>query len=176
MPKRTDVPSWVTLTANEQLMWSAHPSLWSVWGSIVVGLIVVGLGICGVILLDGILRLVSIAPIVVGLLMIGITYLGNRSIQYVLTNEEIYKKSGIFSRNVKNIRLDRIQNTSYTQSLPERLMSFGSIRIDTAGTGGTDLILTDVSNPEHVNGVITEQLDVHPESKVGEGKEESQAA
>lgn len=158
MPEHTDVPTWVTLTAEEQLVWSDHPSLRSVWGSIVVGLIVIGLGIGGL-FLGGIVQLIAIAPIGIGLLMIGVTYFGNRSIQYVLTSEEVYKKTGIFSRNVVNIRLDRIQNTSYTQSLPERLLGFGSIQIDTAGTGGTDISLTDVPNPEHVNGLITEQLD-----------------
>lgn len=58
-----------------------------------------------------------------------------------------------------NIRIERVQNTSYRQSFPPLLLGVGSIQINTAGTSGTDLILTDVLNPEHVNGLITEQLD-----------------
>lgn len=159
MPGNVDVPSWVTLTADEQLIWSDHPSLRSAWGTVITGLIVIGLGLGGIILSSDVLRIISIAPVGIGFVMIAITYFRHQSIQYVLTSEEVYKKTGILSRNVINIRLDRIQNTSYSQSLPERFLSYGSIRVDTAGTGGTDLTLVNVPNPEHVNGLITEQLD-----------------
>lgn len=80
MAKRTDVPSWVTLTPDEQLMWSNHPSLWSVWRLLGIGLILIGLGISGAIFLDDILRLVSLASVVGGLLIVGITYFSNRSV------------------------------------------------------------------------------------------------
>lgn len=159
MQEKTDAPSWVTLTEGEELVWSGHPSLLSVGGSFVVGLIFIVIGIGVAIFFEGVIRLLSLIPIGLGLFMIVVTYINYLSVQYVLTSEEVYKKTGILSRNVVNIRLDRIQNTSYSQSLPERFMTYGSIQIDTAGTGGTDIRLADVPNPEHVNGLITEHLD-----------------
>ncbi|RRJ31001.1 PH domain-containing protein [Halocatena pleomorpha] len=159
MQGNSDTPSWVTLTEGEQLVWNGHPSLRSVGGTFVVGLILIAVGIGIGALFEDVIRLLSLVPIGLGLFIAGVTYVNYRSVQYVLTAEEVYKKSGIISRNVVNIRLDRIQNTSYTQSLPERFLGYGHIQIDTAGTGGSDLILEDVPNPEHVNGLITEYLD-----------------
>lgn len=159
MQEKTDAPSWVTLTDGEQVVWSGHPSLLSVGGSVVVGIIFIAIGISAGIFFEGVLRLLSLLPIGLGLFMIVVTYINHRSVQYVLTSEEVYKKTGILSRNVVNLRLDRIQNTSYSQSLPERFLTYGSIQIDTAGTGGTDIRLANVPNPEHVNGLITKYLD-----------------
>ncbi|WP_330630951.1 PH domain-containing protein [Halocatena halophila] len=159
MQENSDAPSWVTLTEGEILVWSGHPSLLSAGGSFLVGFILVVTGIGVGIFNDGLARLLALVFVGIGILMVGATYVNYRSTQYVLTSEEVYKKSGLISRNVTNIRLDRIQNTSYSQSLPERFMTFGSVHIDTAGTGGTDIVLTDVPNPERVNGLITEQLD-----------------
>lgn len=159
MQGNSDAPSWVTLTEGEQLVWSGHPSLRSVGGTFVIGLIVLAVGIGVGILSEGIIQILSLVPIGLGLFIVGVTYINYRSVQYILTAEEVYKKTGIISRSVVNIRLDRIQNTSYTQSFPERFLGYGHIQIDTAGTGGSDLTLADVPNPERVNGLITEHLD-----------------
>jgi uncharacterized membrane protein YdbT with pleckstrin-like domain len=159
MPEKTGVPSWVTLTPDERVIWKAHPSIWVVGWIIVLSLGIIAFGIIGFVLFDNILRLLSIIPIVIGVLLMGRAYLSHWSVYYILTTEEIYKKTGLLSRNVMNIRHDRVQNTSFTQSFLERLMTYGTIEIDTAGTGGTELVLYAVPNPESVNGLLTEQLD-----------------
>jgi uncharacterized membrane protein YdbT with pleckstrin-like domain len=159
MPESTGVPSWVTLTSDERVVWSGHPSIRQVGWLIVVSAIAIGIGCVGLVLLEDILRLLALIPLALGLLLFARTYIYHRSIQYVLTTEEVYKKTGLLSRDVMNIRLDRIQNTAFTQSFFERILSYGTIEIDTAGTGGTELILHAVPRPEHVNGLLTEQLD-----------------
>jgi uncharacterized membrane protein YdbT with pleckstrin-like domain len=159
MSKSTSAPSWVTLTPDERVIWKGHPSLWLVGWLVIISLGIIVIGIGAFVLFDTILRLLSIIPVVIGLLIMFRAYLSHKSVYYVLTTQEIYKKSGILSRSVMNIRLDRIQNTSFTQSFLERFMKYGTIEIDTAGTGGTELILYAVSDPRHVNGLITEQLD-----------------
>lgn len=159
MSKNTSVPTWVTLTPEERVIWKGHPSLWLVGWLIIVSLGIIAIGIGVYVFFEGILRFLSVIPIAIGVLIMGRAYLSHKSVYYVLTTQEVYKKSGLFSRSVMNIRLDRIQNTSFTQSFLERFMKYGTIEIDTAGTGGTELILYAVSNPKHVNGLITEQLD-----------------
>lgn len=159
MQGNSDAPSWVTLTEGERLVWSGHPSLRSVGGTFVVGLVLITAGIVVGIFFEEIIRLLSLVPIGLGLFIAGATYVNYRSVQYVLTTEEVYKKTGLISRNVVNIRLDRIQNTSYAQSLPERFLGYGHIQIDTAGTGGSDITFASTPKPEYVNGLITEHLD-----------------
>lgn len=159
MAMNTEVPSWVRLTEGEQIVWSGRRSLWAFMLQLVIGSLVVVSGFFGLMFTGTYLQLLSLGLIVVGLLLYLSTTVNYLSVYYVLTNEEVYKKTGLLSRHVTNLRLDRIQNTSYGQSFLERLLSYGTIRIHTAGTGGTEIILHDVTNPEAVNGHLTEQLD-----------------
>jgi uncharacterized membrane protein YdbT with pleckstrin-like domain len=159
MSEETGVPSWVTLTSDERVIWKGHPSIWLIGWLIILSLGITGLGIVGFVLLDDILQLLSLIPIAIGVLFFIRAYLSHWSVYYILTTDEVYKKTGLLSRSVINIRLDRIQNTSFTQSFIERLMKYGTIEIDTAGTGGTELVLYAVPKPEEVNGRLTEQLD-----------------
>lgn len=158
MSEGTGVPSWVTLTPDERVLWKSHPSIWLVSWLIIVSIGIIGVGVVGFLLLEDKLRLLSIIPVAIGILFITRAYLSHWSVYYILTTEEVYKKTGVLSRSVMNIRLDRIQNTSFSQSFIERLMKYGTIEIDTAGTGGTELVLYAVPNPEKVNGRLTEHL------------------
>jgi uncharacterized membrane protein YdbT with pleckstrin-like domain len=159
MPEETGAPSWVTLTSDERIIWKGHPSIWLVSWMITISVGIIGLGVIAFLLFENILRLLAIIPIAIGIVFIVRAYLSHWSVYYILTTEEVYKKTGLLSRSVINIRLDRIQNTSFTQSFIERLMKYGTIEIDTAGTGGTELVLYAVPKPEEVNGQLTEQLD-----------------
>lgn len=95
----------------------------------------------------------------VGLLTIGWAYLKHTSTRYLITTEEIYRKTGLFDRDVAQIRLDRIQNTTVSQSFRQRLFSYGDITIYTAGSDTLNIILDDVPKPDRVNRVLTEGID-----------------
>ncbi|MFH5801534.1 PH domain-containing protein [Haladaptatus sp. CMAA 1911] len=94
-----------------------------------------------------------------GIILLGITYLRWRSQWYVLTTEEVYQKSGLLSTNVVQIRLERIQNTTFSQSFIEKLLSHGDVTIYTSGSSTIDLVLKNIPEPQTVNRLLTEQLD-----------------
>jgi uncharacterized membrane protein YdbT with pleckstrin-like domain len=160
MPENTDTPSWLTLTDGEKIVWNGHPSVWTIGQWLVISIILIGIGIGGVLRFTELLQLLSIIPIVIGFSLAVIQTIRKRQhIHYVITSEEVYKKSGLLSRDVINFQFDSIQNTSYSQTFPERLMTYGTIRIEMAGSGDDALVLQDVPNPEHVIGLIVEQID-----------------
>lgn len=164
---QTEQPAWVTLTPEEGIVWQGRPTLWVVAKQLIVGSIVIGVGIAGVIMLQGPLLVLPIALVLIGAAYMGIVSYKHRQIHYLLTDSELYKKSGLFSQSVISLRLDRIQNTSFNQSFRQRLLTYGTIEIETAGTEGTDLVLEAANDPEHVMGRITERLDMlrstHPD-------------
>lgn len=155
------VPEWVTLNEGEQIVWSGTPSLLLAAGSLFSGLLVV---IAGIILYGILLRAnvefpwVALVLIPVGLLWMGYAYVRHRATRYAITTNEVYRKEGLFSRQVTSLRLDRVQNTSFEQSFLERLLSYGDVRIDTAGTGGIEIVFKAVSNPQKVSSLLTEQF------------------
>ncbi|EMA53121.1 PH domain-containing protein [Halococcus thailandensis] len=157
---RTDVPDWVTLTEGEDVLWQGHPSLRLVTPSAVVAL---ALAIAGIaltsVLSDPSIRWFPLLGIPLGIAVIAWAYVSLVSTQYVLTDEEIYRKTGIVNQSVAQIRLDRVQNTTFSQSLTERLFSYGDITIYTAGSDTMDITLSNVPEPERVNQRLTEALD-----------------
>lgn len=157
---RTDVPDWVTLTEGEDVLWQGHPSLRLVTPSAVVAL---ALAIAGIaltaVLTDPSIRWVPLLGIPLGIAVVAWAYVSLVSTQYVLTSEEIYHKTGLLNQSVAQIRLDRVQNTTFSQSVAERLFSYGDITIYTAGSDTMDITLSNVPEPERVNQRLTEALD-----------------
>jgi len=160
-----ETPEWVTLTEGEEVVWTGHPSLVTESGSVLFGVLLVAVGTAVAVGLGPIPGLpispvpVGGAIVLVGLLSVVAAYVRTRLTAYVLTTEEAYEKHGLLSRTVTNVRLDRVQNTGFAQSFGERLVGVGSVHLDTAGTSGTEFVLSSIPEPERVNGLVTEQLD-----------------
>lgn len=159
MPEN-DVPDWVTLTEGETVLWEGHPSLRLITPAVVVGLVLILGGIALTFLWnDPALRWLPLVGIPLGLIVIAWAYVSHVSTHYVLTSEEVYEKTGLLNRNVAQVRLDRVQNTTCHQSATERLLSYGDVTIYTAGSDTMDITLNDVPDPQQVNHRLTEALD-----------------
>ncbi|MDY6764504.1 MAG: PH domain-containing protein [Halobacteria archaeon] len=165
-----DQPDWVTLTEGESVVWQGRPIVYPYLGGVSTGLIIILLGVVVWLVVQGVILDFSIpsfipSGIIVGVLVVlGILValkpiLDWWSIKYLITTDEVYKKQGMVSRTVKNLSLDKVQNTSFTQSVMGRLFSYGNVQIDTAGGGGTEMVFNSVKDPESVVGHITRQID-----------------
>lgn len=170
-------PDWVTLTSDEEILWQDQPAvlpyLLTLGGEvllIVLGLaIVVAGGIGGLlgisttpavpILAISLSNTIAIILVLLGILGITSTMVTWWSTRYVITSEELYKKTGLFSRTVRNTRMEEVQNTSFQQSWFGRLASYGDVHIATAGTGGTEISYNRVPAPGDVMETITRQID-----------------
>jgi|AntDeeMinimDraft_5_1070356.scaffolds.fasta_scaffold17489_2 uncharacterized membrane protein YdbT with pleckstrin-like domain len=161
MSTNDDVPEWVTLTEGEEIRWKGHPSLRLVLPSIVIGLAIAiaGIVLTAVVLTEPPLRWLPLVGVPIGLAMVVWAYVSQRSTHYIITSEEVYRKTGIVNRNVAQIRLDRVQNTTYDQSVADRLLSYGDITIYTAGSDTMDVAFDGVPHPQRVNQALAEALD-----------------
>lgn len=66
---------------------------------------------------------------------------------YVLTTERIIRREGLVSRASTEIPLENINNVLFTQSVMERLLGFGDVLIESAGSQG-QTHLHDIPDPE----------------------------
>lgn len=153
-------PPWLHLTPDEEILWAGHRSIYHVLPAVTVGtlLVLFGAGVTGSGILGG-LGWLALILVPVGFAIAVPPLLRWRSEWYVLTTEEVYYKTGVFGQNVAQVRLDRVQNTTYSQSLIERVFDYGDVAIHTAGSGTIDLVFESVADPQRVNGLLTEQLD-----------------
>ncbi|SNZ03089.1 PH domain-containing protein [Natronoarchaeum philippinense] len=157
---------WLHLSDDEEIRWAGRPSRFTLAPSIAVAAVVV---LVGGVFEVGLERLVggglpwpiAYAPLGVALVGIAIAvwaYADWLRLLYVLTDEEIYVKQGLVSRDVTQVRLDRVQNTAYDQSPRERLLGYGDVRVYTAGSSTEDVTFERIPNPDRVQNTLTDLL------------------
>ncbi len=128
---------WFTLDDGEAVQWSGNPHVYSIVPALIVGLPLS-------------LLLVGI-PIVVG------AYLNRENTVYLLTNEALYRKSGVLSRDVQKIEFEKVQNISYAQGALGNYFGYGTVDISTAGGTGVEMQFRAVPDPKTVQQRINEQ-------------------
>lgn len=177
-------PDWVTLTDGETVVWESRPAIYPyLWGAakaLLVSAVGVGLWLvsAGVIEVDVPVpsgtTVVAVAGVLVvlGVASAGSTLLTWSSIRYLVTTEEVYTKEGALSRTVTNLRVERIQNTAFSQSMAGRLLSYGNVVIDTAGGGGAEMVFEHAPDPETAVTRITERVDDRIEDPVSSARTE----
>lgn len=164
---------WLHLREDESVRWTGRPSRYTIAIAIGVGLFLAIVGVAGwwfsgPFLQDAELPLwlgyLPLVLTVLGIVRAGLVYLDWLRLLYVITDEEIYVKYGLVSRDVTQVRLDRVQNTSFEQTILERMLGYGDVRVYTAGTSTEDITLRDVPDPHRVSTLLTELLGDRAES------------
>lgn len=75
---------------------------------------------------------------------------------YTLTTLRLISRSGVLSRNGRNLPLMRVLDVSYQRGLSDRVLGCGTLIVQTAAEGA--LVLDDVPDVEHVHQVLTDLL------------------
>jgi uncharacterized membrane protein YdbT with pleckstrin-like domain len=96
-----------------------------------------------------------------------------RTTHFVLTSDRLIVRSGVLSKQGREIPLERVNDLSYHQSLFERLVGAGDLMIESAGERGQDtfpkiphpdraqqMVYTEIeNNRQRISGVHVEQHD-----------------
>jgi len=79
---------------------------------------------------------------------VALAYTRVQATDYVLTDENVYKKTGVLSENVTRVGVDRVQNTTLRKDFFGNMFDYGTVLLSTAGSGGAELAITDLNGPE----------------------------
>jgi len=142
---------WVSLDKDEEIIWSGQPRIQSIAPALIVGvpLSVVGLGI---------------------LIIIG-AYLHIKNTDFVVTNQGLYKKTGVVSRSVQKIGFGKVQNISFSQSALGNYFGYGNVEISTAGGSGVEMRFNAINEPKEVQELINQQIKEDEGGKVKKAKD-----
>jgi len=77
---------------------------------------------------------------------------------FVVTNTRIIQRTGVFARRGLELRLERVNQLSYHQSIPDRILRTGELHVEMGGDTGL-VVFDHVPRPAAVQSVITEQID-----------------
>jgi uncharacterized membrane protein YdbT with pleckstrin-like domain len=81
-----------------------------------------------------------------------------RTTHYVFTNERVIMREGVFSREGRDIPLNRINDVSFQHSFFERLLGAGTLTIESAGERG-QVVLGDIPRVEKVQSQLYELVE-----------------
>jgi uncharacterized membrane protein YdbT with pleckstrin-like domain len=76
-----------------------------------------------------------------------------------LTKRSVVRHSGLFTREERAVPLNQVQDISISYGIVRRLLGHGDIRIETAGSSGTEIIMKNVDDPEVFRSKVFEMID-----------------
>lgn len=79
--------------------------------------------------------------------------------KYVLTKSKLLVEQGFFNTREEEIKLYRITDVSYSQTLFERIGKTGSIKILSNDTSSPEIVLKHVKNAKQVKDVISKTIE-----------------
>jgi uncharacterized membrane protein YdbT with pleckstrin-like domain len=152
------------LRDGERLIFETRAHWISVAGPFLVCLLAVALFVVSIVLLrnpTGLTRAVQwICAILLAVTALNFGYwewFRRRDI-WAVTNLRVVDEKGIFRHFSKESPLDKINNLSYDQSIPGRILNFGSVEIQTAAEDGAT-IYRKVARPKQLKETIAHYRD-----------------
>ena len=166
---RTETPSWLSLSSDEEVHYIQSPSYITAVPSVVTGAVIVAVSLVAWLyvggtpvgeLLPGDTDIGFVVPwyvfavgVLVGVAHPGLKILVLRHIRYVVTTRRIVHKTGVLSTNTQSKTHDSIQEVKMSRSPFEKLLAFTGIAdiadftVSSAGTGAREMRLDNVRNP-----------------------------
>ncbi len=143
------LPSGVSLKEAERVIWYDRRSL----ASYLTAFILVFLFL--------LISIVFVPFIVIPILLLLGIFLHRFSHEYALTNERAISKRGIVGRKLREAPLKNVTDTAFDQGIFGRMFNYGTVRLNTAGTGGYEVNWIATKNPAHARERVASALEVH---------------
>ena len=87
-----------------------------------------------------------------------------------LTQRSIVRRQGVFTKNERAVPLNQVQDISVAYGFIRRLFGLGDIRIETAGSSQTEIIMHDVELPDAFRARVFEAIDAFYDEGPAAGK------
>lgn len=128
-----------TLLVGETVLYRARISLWSLAHLMFFGILLLVVG--------------------VGLVLLIWAYVRYKTTEFAVTDRRIIAKTGLISRSTVELFLDKVEALHVDQSVPGRLLDFGTITI--RGTGTTLEPIRDISAPLELRKQFMQATDLY---------------
>jgi hypothetical protein len=80
--------------------------------------------------------------------------------KYSLTPSRLFIQTGLFTAREDEVRLYRIKDISYTQSLGERFSNTGTLHVISSDATAPDIVLEHIKNAKKVKAVLSQAVEV----------------
>ncbi|AGB05199.1 putative membrane protein [Aciduliprofundum sp. MAR08-339] len=139
-------PTGLSLVDGEIVEWYGRRSFKSFIGGIIITLL---LFISGIIF-GIIIPYFGVILFFLGLLLILRIVIKWISTEYAITNKRVYSRHGWISRKISETTFDKITDISISQGVWGRLLNYGDVLVNTAGSLGYEIKFEGVSDPKYI--------------------------
>jgi uncharacterized membrane protein YdbT with pleckstrin-like domain len=142
------------LNEGEDVLIDTHPHWWIFAGVVTRLVLAIVVAIVIVVQFDGkAVNYIGIALIAIAVVNLLVVYLKWRTTDFVLTTDRLVTRRGIFSRDSREIPLDRVMDLSCHQSLFERVIGAGDLMIESGGERGQE-VFSNFGNPFELQNAV----------------------
>jgi len=149
---------------GEKLIWEGRPTWkWSIsfllkWGLVGVLPLIVGVLLNKVV--DVPVSWFFAVTVIFVAVVVVLAWIKRLDSHYTVTDRRVVVRRGIANRNERSASIDRIQNVNTKQGLYGRVLNFGDIEFDTAGSDASDsdLALRGISDPHKMRDTFDREL------------------
>lgn len=160
------------LNEGEEIAYDLRPHWWYFLQPGIVAVGVVAL-LVGVLRLDGDLRAAGlwVFAAAAGSWAVWSSWelLKWRSTHLVVTSDRLVFRSGVLTRQGREIPLERVDDVTFRQSLWERIIGTGDLLVESVGEQGRQRF-TDVPHPETVQQEVYRQIEAHEAHEAHEAR------
>ncbi|WP_207589688.1 PH domain-containing protein [Halomontanus rarus] len=145
--------SWLSLDADEEVVWSGRPRL-----HVVLWLAVPALSIPALMVVVWPRLLSALVGVSAWAAVTALGYVYVTNIDYVVSTKYVYSKRGVLGRAVTQIGLHNIQDTTLSQGIFGTHSDYGTVSFSTAGGEGAALAFSLVDDPSTVKSAVDRQV------------------
>ena len=161
------------LAPGERLEVHLHPHWITVAGPAALGLVLVAAGVAAVVLTPSsqtgdVAQWVALGVVLVaGIWLVAVPFLRRGTTHYVITSRRVMVRRGVLTRFGKDITLPKITDVSYEQTLLDRIVGAGTLRIESAGDS-PDEVLRDLPDSHEVQQLLNLLIDEAQMDRAGD--------
>lgn len=158
------------LTKDEKVEIHLHPH-WKAlfWPVVLAVVVVIGLGVAGFFMvpaggatLIGFYVLAAVGLVLIIWLTVA-PWIRWRTTHYVFTNERVIMRTGVFSRQGRDIPLNRVNDVSFQHNFFERILGCGTLTIESAGERG-QVVLSEIPHVEKTQSQLYDLVENYHEA------------
>ena len=142
------------LNDGESVVIDTHPHWWTFAPAVTQLVLAIVVSVVAVAKIDNnIVNYIGIALILFTTLRLAWTYLKWFTTDFVLTSDRLITRSGVLSRQTREIPLERINDLACHQSIFERVIGSGDLMVESGGERGQEKF-SNVAHPFDVQNTI----------------------
>jgi uncharacterized membrane protein YdbT with pleckstrin-like domain len=143
----------VDLHPGEDVVYEGHPT-WRALLAFYLGGLLAAAVVGVVVALAASVAIGVLCGVVFAALVLIVGFVRRIGTTYMVSNQRLYIRRGILSKRVQQTRIDRVQNVNTDQSILQRILRFGTVDFDTAGSDDSDFRFIGIGNPDAVVAAV----------------------